>query len=236
MKLGEIGGIFNLAAVLTDGILSNQTPAKFSECFAPKVRTTKHLDTLSRLKCPKIEHFVVFSSFVSAYGNAGQSNYSMANEIIEKIVEQRAHDKFAGKAIQWGAIGDVGLVAKMLDGDNSGEIFGRLPQRIDKCLSNLDKLLTNDKPIVACALIPVKKAETVQQLNLAESVFHILGVDRKSISMSLTLGQLGLDSLMVVEVRQMLQREFNISLDNGAIKELTVGQLNDISKSNKLKI
>lgn len=33
---GEIGGIFNLAAVLHDGILENQSADKFYESFAPR--------------------------------------------------------------------------------------------------------------------------------------------------------------------------------------------------------
>lgn len=98
---GTIGGIFNLAAVLFDNILENQTADKFFESFGPKVFSTRFLDELSRVLCPHLKYFVVFSSAACGLGNAGQSNYGMANSIIERIIEKRVRDNFPGKAIQW---------------------------------------------------------------------------------------------------------------------------------------
>ncbi len=40
MKLGPIGGIFNLAVQLLDGILENQTATSFAQCLAPKALAT----------------------------------------------------------------------------------------------------------------------------------------------------------------------------------------------------
>ena len=54
--------------------------------------------------------FVVFSSVSSGRGNAGQSNYGFANSAMERICEKRVEDSLPGLAIQWGAIGDVGLI------------------------------------------------------------------------------------------------------------------------------
>lgn len=98
---GAIGGIFNLAVVLRDSILENQTPDKFYESFAPKVFVTRYLDELSRTLCPKLHYFVVFSSASCGRGNAGQMNYGMANSIMERIIEKRLRDNLPGKAIQW---------------------------------------------------------------------------------------------------------------------------------------
>lgn len=64
--------------------------------------------------CPQLEQFVVFSSVVSGYGNAGQTNYGMANSIIERICESRKAEKLPALAIQWGPIRDVGVLADML--------------------------------------------------------------------------------------------------------------------------
>lgn len=44
---------------------------------------------------------------VSGYGNTGQTNYGMANSIMERICEKRRADGLPGLGIQWGAIGDV---------------------------------------------------------------------------------------------------------------------------------
>lgn len=56
--------------------------------------------------------------------------------------------KLLGMAIQWGAIGDVGVVIDTL-GDNNTVIGGTLPQRMHSCLQALDILLQADTPVVA---------------------------------------------------------------------------------------
>lgn len=47
LKLGPIGGVFNLAVALRDSILENQTLDKFTECMAPKADATKYLGLYS---------------------------------------------------------------------------------------------------------------------------------------------------------------------------------------------
>jgi fatty acid synthase len=54
-------------------------------------------------------YFVIFSSVSCGRGNAGQTNYGMANSIMERICESRKRDGFPALAIQWGVIGDVRL-------------------------------------------------------------------------------------------------------------------------------
>lgn len=233
-EYGEIGGIFNLAAVLRDGILTNQTSSKFSESFAPKVIATSNLDNISRTMCPRLAYFVVFSSFTSGYGNPGQSNYGMANSILDKIIEQRRRSDLPGTSIQWATIGDVGIVANLLDDKIRVDLRGTLPKRIDTCLRALDKLLTNSEPIVGCMQLATKK-EMIHKLSVMDSIFEILAVDQKSITSNAKLTHLGMDSLMAVEVREMLKREFNMAFDSNEIKELTIDQLNNISKLNQLR-
>ncbi len=48
-------------------------------------------------------------------------------------MEQRQADGLAGTAIQWGAIGDVGVILEKI-GDNSTVVGGTLPQRMPSCL------------------------------------------------------------------------------------------------------
>lgn len=104
LKLGfPIGGIFNLAVALRDGIFENQNVNYFCESMAPKADATKHLDEISRKLCPELQYFVVFSSVSCGRGNAGQSNYGMANSVMERIIEQRSLMGLPAKAIQWGA-------------------------------------------------------------------------------------------------------------------------------------
>lgn len=82
-KLAPVDGIFNLAVVLMDALWENQTSQTFEESFKPKARATKNLDALTRQLCPELRHFVVFSSVSCGRGNAGQTNYAMANSVSQ---------------------------------------------------------------------------------------------------------------------------------------------------------
>jgi KR domain. len=75
--------------------------------------------------CPQLRHFVVFSSVSCGRGNAGQTNYGMTNSVMERICEARVREGFPGLAVQWGAVGDVGLVADMQE-DNVEIVIGVL--------------------------------------------------------------------------------------------------------------
>ncbi|GFW33764.1 fatty acid synthase [Trichonephila clavipes] len=87
-----VGGIFNLALVLRDAFMENQTVRIFKEVCASKVSSTMNLDALSRNLCPYLQWFVCFSSISCGRGNAGQSNYGYANSVMERICEQRIRE------------------------------------------------------------------------------------------------------------------------------------------------
>lgn len=230
-QYGQVQGIFNVAVVLSDHTIENQTPQTFAECLAPKARTTRLLDELSRQLCPSLEHFVVFSSIACGLGNAGQTNYGMANAIMERIIERRVRDKLPGKAIQWGPIDDVGIVAEMLARNSGIKILGTTPQRIHTCMAVMDELVCNRSPIVSSMVISNKEQQ--KELDLVGTVMSIIGItDIKSISIQATLTELGVDSLMNNEIRQVLERDFDIRLTTEDIRRLTVIRLAEMA-SNK---
>lgn len=230
-SVGPVGGIFNLAVALRDGMFENQTLQTFKESLEPKAAATKYLDSASRQLCPQLEHFVVFSSVSCGRGNSGQTNYGMANSVMERIVEQRHAMKLPAKAIQWGAIGEVGLLADLHEKNSEMQISGTLPQKITSCLEVLDNLLTADEPILGSMVVAEKQVFEVSKDNVVESLFNILGIrDKKSISMDSPLAKLGLDSLMVVEIMQLLEREFNIFLTMKELQSLTLHDLKQRAK------
>lgn len=98
IKKGPVGGVFNLALVLHDAFLENQTVETFKEVCEPKLNGLESLDVITRQKCPKLDYFVCFSSLTAGRGNAGQANYGFANSGMERICEQRRADgKSMGK-------------------------------------------------------------------------------------------------------------------------------------------
>lgn len=234
MAGGPIGGIFNLAAVLSDSMFDNQSQSTFAECAAPKVTATLILDELTRKLCPQLEQFVTFSSASCGLGNAGQSNYGLANSVMERIIEHRVRDGFPGKVIQWGAVGDVGLVALMLqDKLADTEIAGTVPQRIASCLAALDSLLTSSNSIVSSMVLPEKQfGNSTQQskVSIISSVLNIMGIrDLKSVSPVATLAELGMDSLMSVEIKQILEREFDVFLTPQELRMMTFANFEQLS-------
>lgn len=100
--LGEVGGIFNFAGILNPAAFVNITDEHFIEVIQPKVAVTTQLHEASAKLCPKLKHFVVYSSISSGRGNPGQVNYGMANAAMEKIILMRHKMGLPAKAIQWG--------------------------------------------------------------------------------------------------------------------------------------
>ncbi|XP_054762953.2 fatty acid synthase-like [Lytechinus pictus] len=232
-QMGVIGGIFNLAMVLRDGLFENQTPETFQQCCNPKVKGTVNLDLVTRQLCgQELEWFVMFSSVSCGRGNAGQSNYGFANSSMERVCERRREDGLPGLAIQWGVIGDVGVVVDTMGG-NETVIGGCVSQRMPSCLATLDGFLSQSSPVVS-SIVPAERVDATSSqgssVSLVDSVAHILGLsDPGSVSQDASLSDLGLDSLMGVEVKQTLERDYSIQMGMKELRQLTMRKLADLS-------
>lgn len=170
-----VGGVFNLAAVLRDAFLENLTPDDFRAVARPKIDGTKALDAASRELAPELDYFVAFSSVSSGRGNPGQSNYGLANSAMERLMEQRQADGLPGLAVQWGAIGEVGLIVDTMGGDDA-VVGGTLPQRIASCMETLGALLSRPHAVAASMVLADKrKAAGGAQQDLVHAVANILG-------------------------------------------------------------
>ncbi|KAK0078011.1 hypothetical protein PV326_009658, partial [Microctonus aethiopoides] len=236
IDLAPIDAIFNLAVVLKDSLWENQTSSQFVESFKPKAWSTKNLDDLSRKLCPQLRHFVVFSSVSCGRGNAGQTNYGMSNSVMERICETRVADGFPALAIQWGAIGDVGLVADMQNNNEELIIGGTLQQKISSCLQELNGFLTQDSPIVSSMVVAEKNIIGSNSLNIVDTVLNIMNVkDLKAISNQTPLAELGMDSMMAVEIKQTLEREFDIFLTAQDVRGLSFAKLLEINSNNAIE-
>ncbi|XP_075725717.1 fatty acid synthase isoform X2 [Rhipicephalus microplus] len=173
-SMGPVGGIFNLAMVLRDALIENQTAEMYKDVCKPKVMGTECLDKVSRKKCPELDHFVVFSSISCNRGQIGQTNYGFANSVMERLCERRVADGLPGLAIQWGPIGDVGVVHDSVDVDF--DFFGLLLQPISSCIEVMDYCLSQKQPIVSCFVksSPSEKQDSKNRQDLVQRVVHIL--------------------------------------------------------------
>ncbi|XP_024885303.1 fatty acid synthase [Temnothorax curvispinosus] len=225
-KQAPVDAIFNLAVVLKDGICANQTPELFEESFRAKAWATKMLDELSRSLCKQLRQFVVFSSVSCGRGNAGQTNYGMANSVMERICERRAANGLPGLAIQWGAIGEVGLVAEWQDNNKELVIGGTLQQKVSSCLEKLENFLLQDRPVVSSMVVAEKRVGAYGAADIVEAVANIMGLkDLKIVAQNTSLAELGMDSMMAVEIKQTLEREYDIFLTAQDIRNLNFAKL-----------
>jgi len=199
---GPIGAIFHLATVLNDSLLENMTPEMWHKTVDSKATLAMHLDKVSREMCPKLDHFVCFSSVSAGRGNIGQCNYGFANSVLDRICERRKRDGLPGLALQFGPIGDVGLLSSAQDRTSMASVH---LQRILSCLDVLDRAMQSDSAVVS-SLVFVSRTPQDSQSNendMLAPLWSALGVDPDTVPDNVTLGELGMESMFAVEIQQV---------------------------------
>ena len=227
-----LGGIFHLAGVLRDGLFENQTEESFEAAVRPKLTGAVNLD---RAMCTHSTDtstlFVVFSSVASGFGNIGQSNYAFANSAMDRLCEQRQKHGLHGLAIQWGAIGGVGMLQEKTGRVES--IAGTRLQPISSCLDALDVLLNSTSPVVSCyvpadkssRVLPPRQTQTAGD-NFKSALCRLIGLrNPDKMNVEATLGELGMDSVMSFEVTQLVEKDCGISLSKAELLSVKVGEL-----------
>ncbi|XP_006825448.1 fatty acid synthase-like, partial [Saccoglossus kowalevskii] len=120
-------------------------------------------------------------------------------------------------------------------------VGGTVPQKVAFYLSTLDTFLAQQHPVVSSYVLPdasnyvMSEEAPTKRRTLVDSIAHILGVeDPSTLNPTTTLGDLGLDSLMGVEIRQTLERDYNIVMTMHDIRQLTMNKLKSSCKDNCL--
>jgi NAD(P)-dependent dehydrogenase (short-subunit alcohol dehydrogenase family) len=108
-RLGTITGIIHGAGNLADKLIEKKTAQDFEKVYTAKVQGLENL--LTCINPEQLQHLVLFSSVTGFYGNMGQSDYAIANEILNKsahLIKQN-HPHCHVVAINWGGW-DSGMV------------------------------------------------------------------------------------------------------------------------------
>ena len=79
---GPITGVIHGAGVLADKFIEQKTLAEFDQVYNTKIEGLNAL--LACCELDNLKHLVLFSSAAAFYGNPGQSDYAIANEILNK--------------------------------------------------------------------------------------------------------------------------------------------------------
>jgi len=99
---GPIKALIHGAGVLRDRLITEKTPEEFHDVFTTKVDGFENL--LAATRDDPLGYIVLFSSVAARFGNVGQVDYAVANEVLNKIAAAEAarRDNCVVRAINWG--------------------------------------------------------------------------------------------------------------------------------------
>ena len=270
-----LAGVLHAAAVLQDGLIANIDAAALDAVIGPKVVGAQHLDAATRDR--SLDYFVMFSSATTFIGNPGQGSYVAANGFMEGLARQRRRRGLPALAVAWGAIGDVGMLARnkaVMEG-LAGRV-GVTPMEARRCLELMADALESqgtspDEAVIAIAAMHWGKARErlatmrspsyaglgsdqqaeaggVQAINIGallkggdvdavrktvsdaivEDIARILRLPKDDISRVRQLSEIGLDSLMGVELGASLQERFALDAPPAGLSSgMTVNELSE---------
>ncbi|MFD0906057.1 beta-ketoacyl reductase, partial [Actinomadura sediminis] len=154
--LAGIGGppltaIFHAAGALDDALVTELTPGRLEAPFRPKVDGSVHLHELAP---PGLSAFVLFTSAVGVFGQAGQGGYAAANAFQDALAAARRAAGLPGLALAWGTWAGAAGMASRLAGAavRRTAASGLVPLDAAENLALLDRALTVDRPVV----VPVR--------------------------------------------------------------------------------
>ena len=100
---GKITGIIHGAGRLADKLIQDKTETIFDNVTSVKLDGL--LGLLKMVNINELKHLIMFSSVAGFYGNVGQSDYAMANEILSTAAHlfSTNHPNTKVTAINWGA-------------------------------------------------------------------------------------------------------------------------------------
>jgi len=123
---GPVSAMVHGAGVLEDRLIVEKTRAQFDRVFSTKIRGL--LSVLAATAKDPVRAIVLFSSVAARFGNRGQADYAMANEVLNKIAQKEAASRPGCRvcAVNWGPW-DGGMVSPALKREFEGRGIDLIP-------------------------------------------------------------------------------------------------------------
>jgi NAD(P)-dependent dehydrogenase (short-subunit alcohol dehydrogenase family) len=157
-RLGPVRGIIHGAGTLADKLIEKKTSADFERVYNAKIIGLENL--LACVPLADLEYLVLFTSVVGFYGNAGQSDYAIANDILNKAAHafQRTNPACRVVAINWGPW-DGGMVTDALKQHFAAQNIPVIPvdAGVQMFLRELEQPQTTPQVVIGH---PVKRADS----------------------------------------------------------------------------
>jgi NADP-dependent 3-hydroxy acid dehydrogenase YdfG/acyl carrier protein len=106
-RMAPLKGVFHLAGVTQDALLSNFSRESLEQVMRPKVFGSWNLHCLTAKS--DLDYFVMYSSVASVFSQSGQGTYAAANAYLDGLATLRHTCGLPGMSIQWGPWKDAGM-------------------------------------------------------------------------------------------------------------------------------
>jgi acyl carrier protein len=255
--------------VIDDAPMAALTRDRMIKVIAPKAHGAwlLHEGTLGM----DLDCFVMFSSLASVFGNSAQANYAAANAFLDALAHHRQAIGLPALAINWGALGGEGYVARnervaeylALHGTtplSPGEVVvlvesflnagatQALAMRVDWSKWRQSYRGGQESPLLERiyaagvdapessgtksdwrlkieSAAPADRTEVIGQA-VRDVVGSVLRVKPEGLRFDQPLTDLGLDSLMAVEIENSIESSIGVALPPASLmKARTIGQI-----------
>ncbi|RLC04931.1 MAG: polyketide-type polyunsaturated fatty acid synthase PfaA [Deltaproteobacteria bacterium] len=145
-SLGPIRAIVHGAGVIADRLIQDKTLEQFNRVYETKVGGFRTL--MDAASSDPLKYIVVFSSVAARFGNKGQVDYAMANEVLNKVCRREARQRKNCRviAINWGPW-DGGMVTPGLKREFQKNRIALIPMEAGTRCMLLEMSQTSTHPV-----------------------------------------------------------------------------------------
>ncbi|GLY91997.1 type I polyketide synthase [Actinoallomurus iriomotensis] len=226
-----LSAVVHTAGVVDDATLGTLDTDRLRAVLRAKVDSVVHLHRLTA-DLP-LTHFVLFSSAAATLGAPGQANYAAANAFLDALAHHRRAAGLPATAQAWGLWRDTSGITATLSTTDQNRISRRLrPMDTAEALALFDATFATDQPHLVPAHLHtptpprrdpthlvVSPDEPATALRIVRTeVAAALGFDSPAdVDPDRPLLELGLDSLMTIEVRNRIADATGVRLPATAL-------------------
>ena len=213
-KYGKINGIFHMAGIIKDKLISLKSWDDMVEVLAPKVIGAELLDKV--MENDNLDFFAMYSSLAAITGNMGQSDYAAGNSYIDALAYRRRASGKTAVSINWTLWEQIGMGVKFINAQKSRgvkaiknaaameameySLNGENRQVIIADLSQyINSQKNNDKKDYK------QEAENYFINKIADFLCTALDYNKDNIDITTSFVELGIDSILGVEIIRKIE-------------------------------
>ncbi len=139
-ETAPVAGIIHGAAVLQDSTIQRMDQDTFKKVYMPKAMGAWNLHLASENL--DLDFFISLSSISSVFGLPGQSNYSSANNFLDKLVTYRRLRGLSAQSVNLGVLGQYAGMSK--EGGNVLNVLenqGWMPLTLNQSMAKIERIL-----------------------------------------------------------------------------------------------